>query len=77
MEMASKARVECGSGRSSHGLLPNDCAVPAWEMFISVLAFWWKGKEADQLRDTDADVYFGRAHEMDQHCFPHTQFNPS
>lgn len=31
-------------------------------LIISVLAFWWKDKEADQLRDTDADVYFGGAH---------------
>lgn len=46
-------------------------------MFISVTAFWWKDKEAVQLCDTDADVYFGEVHYMDQHCFPHTQFNLS
>ena len=31
-------------------------------LIISGLAFWQKDKEAVQLRDADADVYFGGVH---------------
>lgn len=31
-------------------------------LIIFVLAFWQKDKEAVQLHDTDADVYFGGVH---------------